>query len=64
MSPFSSIRRHSAWAAATWSASVVRMKPAPDGSRRAEKTGTPVEWVEEESYFFRLSAYGERLLGT
>ena len=24
--------------------------------------GTPVEWVEEESYFFRLSAYGERLL--
>ena len=35
---------------------------APDGSRRAEKTGTPVEWVEEESYFFRLSAYGERLL--
>jgi methionyl-tRNA synthetase len=35
---------------------------APDGSRRAEKTGTPVEWVEEESYFFRLSAYAERLL--
>jgi methionyl-tRNA synthetase len=25
-------------------------------------TGTPVEWVEEESYFFRLSAYQERLL--
>ncbi len=24
--------------------------------------GTPVEWVEEESYFFRLSAYGEELL--
>ena len=24
--------------------------------------GTPVEWVEEETYFFRLSAYGERLL--
>lgn len=24
--------------------------------------GTPVEWVEEESYFFRLSAYGDRLL--
>ena len=34
---------------------------APDGTRRAP-TGTPVEWVEEESYFFRLSAYGERLL--
>src|SRR5438270_8447040 len=24
--------------------------------------GTPVEWVEEESYFFRLSVYGEKLL--
>jgi methionyl-tRNA synthetase len=24
--------------------------------------GTPVEWVEEESYFFRLSAYGPKLL--
>ncbi|MDH3196316.1 MAG: methionine--tRNA ligase [Hyphomicrobiales bacterium] len=24
--------------------------------------GTPVEWVEEESYFFRLSAYQDRLL--
>ena len=25
-------------------------------------TGTPVEWIEEESYFFRLSAYQDRLL--
>jgi len=25
-------------------------------------TGNPVEWVEEESYFFRLSAYQDRLL--
>jgi methionyl-tRNA synthetase len=24
--------------------------------------GTPVEWVEEESYFFRLSAYQDKLL--
>jgi methionyl-tRNA synthetase len=24
--------------------------------------GTPVEWTVEESYFFRLSAYGDRLL--
>ena len=30
--------------------------------RLATKTGTPVEWVEEESYFFRLSDYQERLL--
>ncbi len=31
------------------------------GEKRAP-TGTPVEWVEEESYFFRLSAYQEALL--
>jgi len=30
--------------------------------RVATKTGTPVEWVEEESYFFRLSAYADKLL--
>ena len=30
--------------------------------RVSSKTGTPVEWVEEESYFFRLSAYQDRLL--
>ena len=33
----------------------------PDGSWRAP-SGTPVEWIEEESYFFRLSAYQDRLL--
>ena len=30
--------------------------------RIASRTGTPVEWVEEESYFFRLSAYQDKLL--
>jgi methionyl-tRNA synthetase len=34
---------------------------AADGAWLAP-TGTPVEWVEEESYFFRLSAYQDRLL--
>ncbi len=33
----------------------------PDGKRLAP-TGTAVEWVEEASYFFRLSRYGDRLL--
>ena len=33
-----------------------------DGRKFAIKTGTPVEWVEEESYFFKLSAYAEPLL--
>ncbi|HZS63809.1 MAG TPA: methionine--tRNA ligase [Xanthobacteraceae bacterium] len=30
--------------------------------RVSSKTGTPVEWVEEESYFFKLSAYQGKLL--
>jgi methionyl-tRNA synthetase len=33
-----------------------------DGSRVATETGTPVTWTEEQTYFFRLSAYAERLL--
>jgi methionyl-tRNA synthetase len=32
-----------------------------DGKRFAP-TGTPVEWVEEESYFFRLSKYQDKLI--
>jgi methionyl-tRNA synthetase len=32
------------------------------GVRLATRTGTPVEWVEEESYFFKLSAYADKLL--
>src|SRR3974390_2772254 len=30
--------------------------------RKFAPTGSPVEWVDEESYFFRLSAYADRLL--
>jgi methionyl-tRNA synthetase len=33
-----------------------------EGKKFSTKTGTPLEWVEEESYFFRLSTYQERLL--
>ncbi|MBX9684487.1 MAG: methionine--tRNA ligase, partial [Hyphomicrobium sp.] len=33
-----------------------------DGARVAIPTGTPVEWNEEETYFFRLSAYQDKLL--
>jgi methionyl-tRNA synthetase len=35
----------------------------PDGTRVAStSSASPVEWIEEESYFFRLSAYQDRLL--
>lgn len=33
-----------------------------DGQRYAVETGTEVTWTEEESYFFRLSAYQDKLL--
>ncbi|MGI9475587.1 MAG: methionine--tRNA ligase [Hyphomicrobiaceae bacterium] len=33
-----------------------------DGVRREQEVGSPVEWTEEETYFFRLSAFEERLL--
>ncbi|HEY7610508.1 MAG TPA: methionine--tRNA ligase [Alphaproteobacteria bacterium] len=33
-----------------------------DGKRYAKTTGTEVDWVEEPSYFFRLSAYQDKLL--
>jgi methionyl-tRNA synthetase len=34
----------------------------PDGIRVATETGAPVTWTEEETYFFRLSAYTDKLL--
>jgi methionyl-tRNA synthetase len=33
-----------------------------DGKRHAKPTGTEVDWVEEPSYFFKLSAYQHKLL--
>ena len=34
----------------------------PDGSRVVTETGAPVTWTEEQTYFFRLSAYTDKLL--
>ena len=33
-----------------------------DGTRIAIETGAPVTWTEEQTYFFRLSAYADKLL--
>ncbi|MBX6424697.1 MAG: methionine--tRNA ligase [Variibacter sp.] len=33
-----------------------------EGGARFGPTGSPVEWMEEESYFFRLSKYQDKLL--
>jgi methionyl-tRNA synthetase len=34
----------------------------PDGTQIATASGAPVEWVREPSYFFKLSAFQDRLL--
>ena len=33
-----------------------------DGKKKAINSGSLVDWVEEESYFFKLSSWGDRLL--
>ncbi len=35
---------------------------APDGSKLCPIHGRPVDWLAEENYFFRMSAYTDRLL--
>ncbi len=37
------------------------LKDGPNGAKFAP-SGAPAQWVEEESYFFKLSAYGDKLL--
>ncbi|WP_135081990.1 methionine--tRNA ligase [Terasakiella sp. SH-1] len=38
------------------------LEKKPDGTRIAKASGAEVEWVEEPSYFFKLSAYEDQLL--
>ena len=33
-----------------------------NGKKISKSSGSPVEWVEEESYFFKLSKWGDKLL--
>jgi methionyl-tRNA synthetase len=37
-------------------------EPLDDGTRIAVETGAPLTWTEEQTYFFRLSAYTDKLL--
>jgi methionyl-tRNA synthetase len=37
-------------------------KLSDDGTRIAVETGAPLTWTEEQTYFFRLSAYADKLL--
>ncbi|MEZ0225040.1 MAG: methionine--tRNA ligase [Alphaproteobacteria bacterium] len=38
------------------------LETRPDGKKVAKSTGTEVHWMEEESYFFKLSDYTQKLL--
>jgi methionyl-tRNA synthetase len=38
------------------------LEVAGDGTRISIETGTPATWTEEQTYFFKLSAYGDKLL--
>ena len=38
------------------------LKQSADDGQKLSPQGTPVEWVEEEGYFFRLSDYQDRLV--
>jgi methionyl-tRNA synthetase len=38
------------------------LENAPDGTKISKSSGAAVDWVEEPSYFFRLSAWQDRLL--
>ncbi|CCQ73785.1 methionine--tRNA ligase [Magnetospira sp. QH-2] len=38
------------------------LEKKPDGTRIAKASGAEVEWVEEPSFFFKLSAWQDRLL--
>ncbi len=38
------------------------LETRPDGTKVSKASGATVEWVEEPSYFFRLSAWEDRLL--
>ncbi len=38
------------------------LEKKPDGTRVAKASGAEVEWVKEPSYFFKLSAYEDKLL--
>jgi len=38
------------------------LEDGPDGTKISTETGTTVTWTEEQTYFFRLSAYTDKLL--
>ena len=41
---------------------ILMMKLKTIVEKNSKSSGSPVEWVEEESYFFRLSKWQDKLL--
>ncbi len=54
--------RYSGWYAVRDEAYYQEAELIEKEGQKCAPSGAPVEWVEEESYFFRLSDFGEKLL--
>jgi methionyl-tRNA synthetase len=56
------LSKYAGWYSVTDEAYYDESETKVEGGVRVGPLGTPVEWVEEESYFFKLSAFADRLL--
>jgi methionyl-tRNA synthetase len=56
------LSKYAGWYSVTDEAYYEESETRTEGGVRLGPLGTPVEWVEEESYFFKLSAFADRLL--
>ncbi len=54
--------KYSGWYSVRDEAFYAETELLENNGEKTAPTGAPVEWVEEESYFFRLSAWEDRLL--
>jgi methionyl-tRNA synthetase len=56
------LSKYAGWYSVTDEAYYDESETRIENGVRVGPLGTPVEWVEEESYFFKLSAFADRLL--
>ena len=56
------LKKYAGWYSVRDEAFYAEGETTIDGGVRLGPQGTPVEWFEEDTYFFRLSAYRDRLL--
>ena len=54
--------KYSGWYSVSDEAFMIKMKLNIKGNKISKSSGSTVEWVEEESYFFKLSSWSNKLL--